>query len=362
MINVLDYGAKGDGITDDTAAIQSAIDAAAGRGGGKIFFPYMPKGYRIASPGREMYDGSPLRAQLVIPPVMGNNIQLEGEMPCKLLNAYIVRPQDEATEAANFSPTVFGLDNHNTFLFSDWEAPEEHDPEARPWSILAAPQGTSCKGKFSTSMFSITNLEFRVAMNREKMYPTQTAVNLQNVSRANISDSQFCLNEEVGDTLLGKELQPNPCHCAGLILPGDQNDDVVLRNVAVLGFRYGLVAGEHVVCDYLYVHNCEEGITFHDCSHLSVFQHIVAQRNAVILSTTSENLFGMEKGPCRVIVQSLNFESDQNLLPAVNRMKYGVYDADGRLSGSLMWHKPWGKQEFPAVCGEHFRITAFKEL
>ena len=247
VINVLDFGAKGDGITDDTAAIQAAIDATAERGGGKIFFPYMPKGYRIASPAREFYDGSPLRSQLVIPPVMSNNIQLEGEMPCKLLNAYIVRPKNEATEAANFSPTVFGLENHNTFLFSDWEAPEEHDPEARPWSILSAPQGTSCKGKFSTSMFSITNLEFRVPMSRGKMYPTQTAVNLQNVSRANISDSQFCLNEEVGDTLLGKELQPNPCHCAGLILPGDQNDDVVLRNVAVQGFRYGLVAGEHVV-------------------------------------------------------------------------------------------------------------------
>lgn len=362
MINVLDFGAKGDGRTDDTAAIQAAIDATAKRGGGKIFFPYMPKGYRIASPGREFYQGRPLRAQLVIPPVFGNNIQLEGEMPCQLLNSYIVRPKSEETAAANFEPTVFGLHNHNTFLFSDWEAPEEHDPTARPWSILAAPQGTSCKGLFSTTMFTITNLEFRVALNHDKMYPTETAVNLQNVSRAQVTDSQFCLNEQVGDTLLGKELQPNPCHCAGLILPGDQNDNVVLRNVAVQGFRYGLVSGEHVVCEYLYVHNCEEGVTFHDCSHLSVFQHIVAQRNTVILSTTTEALFGMEKGPCRVLVQSLNFESDQNLLPAVNRMKWAVSDPDGRLTGSLLWHKPWGKQEFPAQCTERFRITPFKEL
>jgi hypothetical protein len=196
-------------------------------------------------------------------------------------------------------------------------------------------------------------------MRREKMYPTQSAVNLQNVSRVHVSDSQFALSENVGDTVLGKELLHNPCHTAGLILSGDQNDNNVIRNISVQGFRYGIVAGEHVVADYLYIHNCEEGITFHDCSHLSVINHIVAQHNTVIVSTTDTELFGMAKGPCNVEIGTVNFECGTGLKPEVSQLRYGVRDNDGRLHGSLRWHKPWGKKEFPVICTERFSVERF---
>jgi parallel beta-helix repeat protein len=54
IFNVQDFGAKGDGITDDTAAIQSAIDAASAAGGGQV---YMPTGTYIVSAGEEPSDG-----------------------------------------------------------------------------------------------------------------------------------------------------------------------------------------------------------------------------------------------------------------------------------------------------------------
>lgn len=46
-VNVLDFGAKGDNTTDDTAAIQTAIDTVFAAGGGTVFFP--PGTYRVSS-------------------------------------------------------------------------------------------------------------------------------------------------------------------------------------------------------------------------------------------------------------------------------------------------------------------------
>ena len=39
QFNVLDYGAKGDGATDDSAAVQAAMDAALATGGGTVYLP-----------------------------------------------------------------------------------------------------------------------------------------------------------------------------------------------------------------------------------------------------------------------------------------------------------------------------------
>ncbi|MDH6130751.1 hypothetical protein P3T37_000118 [Kitasatospora sp. MAA4] len=64
-LNVKDYGAVGDGSTDDTAAVQSAISAASAAGGGTVYFPV---GNYLVTPS----GGSPALA------VTGRGVRLVG--------------------------------------------------------------------------------------------------------------------------------------------------------------------------------------------------------------------------------------------------------------------------------------------
>lgn len=356
-LTVFDCGAVGDGVTDDTAAIQRGIDALAKRGGGKLYFPYTANGYCIASPAKEIAEnGRIVRAQIIIPPGR-HNIQLEGEMPCKLLYNYQVR-QDDGNP--NFKPTRFGENgNLNVSLHSTWDAPEEHDPKNRPWAVIAAPEGNSCRGHFSVGLFSIKNLEIKVHLNKDKMYPTTSAANLQNVGRLIIEDSQFCLDETVGDFDTKKELQESPCHTVGFMGSGDQSDDQVYRNVAVQGFKYGFIFSEHTCAENLYVHNCEYGVCFADATHPAIINRVLTQHCTRIFCALPNLTFGHRADWINLIVNENDYETGEGTLPVISRMQYGVWDPDNRMRGSITYLQGYpgnGQCFYPVLGGKRLSL------
>jgi len=72
-VSVKPFGAKGDGVTDDTAAINAAIAFAALLGGGRVFFPRGTYLLSNSNPGDSSWDN------FVALWIKSNNIHLEGE-------------------------------------------------------------------------------------------------------------------------------------------------------------------------------------------------------------------------------------------------------------------------------------------
>lgn len=89
-VNVKDFGAKGDGVTDDTAAIQAALDAGAGN---KVI---IPKGVYLLTSG------------LDVP----NRTQVTGDGP---INSYLI--YKVSTTTAN---SAFNFDNNDNIHLSDF--------------------------------------------------------------------------------------------------------------------------------------------------------------------------------------------------------------------------------------------------
>ena len=260
-----------------------------------MYFPFTPKGYRIAKPAAESINGFPCRSQLYIPCEPGNvdgwrNLCLEGEMPVRQLYDYQMRAPGQCR---TWPATEFPLRINNCVLFSDWEAPETPTtPTPRPWSLISVLGGSGLP--FGIENLTLRNLEFRVVLNTDKMYPTSSAANFADASRLIVEHCHFGLTKNTCSYTEQKELQANPSYCAGLIASADQSDHQALRSVGVQGFKYGFVFGEHIMADYLYAHNCEEAVVFHDSSHFSHIFHIVAQHNSKIISALRQPTFGLK--------------------------------------------------------------------
>jgi hypothetical protein len=73
-----------------------------------------------------------------------------------------------------------------------------------------------------------------------------------------------------------QSIQPNNAAVFGVRLPGDSNNaSVKVRNLYIVGYYAGLIAGEHADIDNLFVQSCWHGIVYPSAHHCSRVGHVV---------------------------------------------------------------------------------------
>lgn len=274
-VNVRAFGAKGDGVTDDTAAFQSAIDSLTNNGvGGTIIVP----------DGIYLINGAFTEASGSISGL--NHSQLH--LPVRsLINQTIcpitIRGITDPTLNTVWNSGVLPVINTNGAIILSTNIPA--DPS---YSIIgsAAPSGDTIN---QTAVYlKLERLAFRVYDN-----PQTSPLNLQYVGQVAIRDCTVDTGQPGGQ-------QSQPTHASvGIVMPAINNWVISeIHNVDVRGFDVGYELNEHSDVDDARVWMCNKGWYFPGGTHGIRMGHTV----------TSGCTIGVVGGPTGGFIQRLDWE------------------------------------------------------
>ncbi len=247
VFNVVDYGAKGDGETDNTEAFSRCLKATMEAGGGRIFLP------------AGIYCG-----RFVIPAVESANwISLE-----------IVGESQPAT--------IFGTvgridrpDNNSIIKCLATTGP----------AVISVEPARSQPGSFSRVQVVVKDLEVRTCDDPQ-------------IGGIDLEWAQQCrLENVIVNTGVYNVQAAKPTHgTKGLVTPAINNGAfTVLRNVVVTGFHTGIVVNEHTDGDSIVVASNIDGLSFAQAYHASRFGRVGAYRCTNMLTVNGTHGFSIEQ-------------------------------------------------------------------
>lgn len=246
--NVQDYGAVGDGITDDTSAIQSTINACSSAGGGTVYFP---AGIYIVGGALQNITGA--NAQLILPDIDADTDQ---QLSIKFLGAFPPYPIPSVTRT--IQTPIYGSIIKSTVN------------SGTDGNLLGC-FGSGNNSPFSNVMVWAENLVFRLPNN-----PVLTALDFENCVCVDIRNSVIdCGNYSVYSTS-----EPTTSTSYGIKLPAINNG---VRNnvigIAIINIYTGIKLSEHAIVDAVEIFACEYAVevpaTYHAISieRLGLFEN-----------------------------------------------------------------------------------------
>lgn len=295
--NVMDYGATGDGSTNDTAAIQAAIDAAETDGGGTVYFPV---GVYVVSGA--LQDTSRSNAQLLLP-----------------RRDYVDTEQITIVLRGAFPPpAIFSV--VGTTTVPDGHSIIKGTLNSGTGSLIGAHGPSGTLEDFTNLHLVVRDLTFRMPSN-----PVLTACDFSKVAAVDLDN----VIVDVGSYYIGGYTEPTTSTSFGVRLPTNNNGAMTrLGTVNVGGFYKGFEFAEHTTgfhCQTAW--GCKQAFVFTTATnHASHFERLMAVHCERVMVAT---------GVHYVDIGQLNVEHATSGWRVTD---YDIDDASNYLKGSLRWH------------------------
>ncbi|MFT4016017.1 MAG: glycosyl hydrolase family 28-related protein [Agriterribacter sp.] len=322
--NVKDFGAKADGKSDDTYAIQKALDYLIDHGGGTLYFPNGK--YRLATI-QEKYE---VKAHLIIKPKATRGrtyvmIRLMGE-------GSVVTPSAYANHTGKDEAAVW---DNGTVLFSDVLGEKLINPKDKPTFLLAAGSGGGTY-KLNQAVVRLQDIAFQAKSEKGK-YPYLSGINMAYAATLYTDNVLIYSSTKSVDLTAPTD---DGHYSAGMVAPRLWcNPEQELRNTYVKSaFRYGFIFSEHMNGNNLSVWNCDNAFVFAKMDHAAWLGRIHAQNAKNIITSLDVEFADHFLGASYFKIEQVGIEINTGQEPTSFNYSHFVVDPKDLLFGLLNYH------------------------